>query len=386
MSKTTPKLRFPQFIDEWQAKKLGDIASFSKGAGISKEDINKGGKQKAIRYGELYTLYNEVIDTVHSATNAEVNGWVLSKAGDVIIPASGETSIDIARAACVLHDDIALGGDINIIRSSQNGVFMSYYLNNIRKKDIARLAQGVSVIHLYATNLKQVKLRLPASEEQEKIADFLTSVAERIGMFERRVELLTQYKKGMMQKIFTQQIRFKNENGEEYPDWETKRLGELLDYKQPTRYIVDSTEYNDSYGTPVLTAGKTFILGYTNETDGIFEDNLPVIIFDDFTTASHLVDFPFKVKSSAMKILKAKPGVNIKVAYELLKQIRFIADDHKRHWIGTFQSLATNIPSEEEQQKIADFLTSLDGKIKVEEEKLRQAKNVKKSLIQRMFV
>ena len=100
----------------------------------------------------------------------------------------------------------------------------------------------------------------------------------------------------MMQKIFNQEIRFKDDNGEDFGDWEEKSLGECLDYEQPTNYIVESTEYNNDYKTPVLTAGKTFILGYTNEENGVFQtDNLPVIIFDDFTTATQFVDFPFKV-------------------------------------------------------------------------------------------
>lgn len=380
----TPKLRFPEFTDEWQPALLEDIASFSKGASISKDDISPKGATLAIRYGELYTTYSEVIDTVKSSTNLPVDSLVLSKQNDVIIPASGETHIDIATASCVLRDGIALSGDINIIRSNQNGVFLAYYLNK-KRIDIARRAQGVSVIHLYSANLKDLSLNLPSIPEQQKIADLLMTVDKKIETIDKKVELLKQYKKGVMQKIFSQQIRFKDENENDYPDWNKKSLGEILEYEQPTKYIVRSTDYDESFKTPVLTAGKSFILGYTDETDNVY-DNVPVIIFDDFTTASQFVDFPFKVKSSAMKILRARPGVNIKIAYELLRQVEYSAEDHKRHWIGEFQQFSVNVPCEGEQRKIADFLTSIDAKIKVEEIKLDSVKRFKKALLQRMFV
>ena len=146
----------------------------------------------------------------------------------------------------------------------------------------------------------------PELEEQKKISNFLTDINQWINNLKKQKKELEKCKKGMMQKIFSQEIRFKDDNGKDFPEWEDKELGDLLEYEQPTNYIVKNTEYDDSDKTPVLTAGKSFILGYINETTGVFKDSLPVIIFDDFTTASQFVDFPFKVKSSAMKILKAK--------------------------------------------------------------------------------
>ena len=116
-------------------------------------------------------------------------------------------------------------------------------------------------------------------------------------------------------------------------EWKEYTLGELLQYEQPTAYIVKSTDYNDNYKTPVLTAGKTFILGYTNERQGVY-DELPVIIFDDFTTASQYVNFKFKVKSSAMKILKANAGLVLpKFVFYRMQIIKFDASTHKRYWI-----------------------------------------------------
>jgi type I restriction enzyme S subunit len=163
-------------------------------------------------------------------------------------------------------------------------------------------------------------------------------------------------------------------------------LGDCLDYIQPTKYLVSSTEYDNSYTTPVLTAGKTFILGYTNETNGIFENNLPVIIFDDFTTATQFVDFPFKAKSSAMKILIANEGVNIKFIYEAMEVMNYEIGGHERHWISKFAPLEISIPCLEEQTKIANFLSAIDEKINHCGVQIEKMEVWKKGLLQQMFV
>ena len=142
------------------------------------------------------------------------------------------------------------------------------------------------------------------------------------------------------------------ERGGFYTNFERVKLVDVLDYEQPTKYIVESVNYDNSFKTPVLTAGKSFILGYTNETDGIFY-NLPVIIFDDFTTATKFVDFPFKVKSSAMKILKEKKELaNIKYLYYLIQQIEFNANEHNRYWISQYSQLEIPLPPLEIQEQI----------------------------------
>ena len=136
-------------------------------------------------------------------------------------------------------------------------------------------------------------------------------------------------------------------------------LGELLEYEQPTAYIVESTDYNDTFPTPVLTAGKSFILGYTNETEGIFQD-LPVIIFDDFTTATQFVAFPFKVKSSAMKILHVNQKLVLpKFIYYRMQIIQFDHSTHKRYWIQQYSKLKVGIPSLEEQARIVNKIEEL---------------------------
>ena len=144
--------------------------------------------------------------------------------------------------------------------------------------------------------------------------------------------------------------------------WAVCRLEDILDYEQPQAYIVNSTDYSDEYETPVLTAGKSFIIGYTNETNGIC-DRLPVIIFDDFTTDSKLVDFPFKVKSSAMKILRTKGEINIDYIAYYMSITRLIGDTHKRYWISEYSKLLIPIPPYQEQLRIVDTIETIFNEI-----------------------
>ena len=200
-----PKLRFPEFRDagEWEENRLEEIADFYKGKGISKADISPNGTQPCIRYGELYTVYGEVINDVISSTDLSTENIFLSNSGDVIIPSSGETKIDIATAACVVQENVALGGDLNVIRSEQNGIFLSYYLNGALKYNIAKVAQGDTVVHLYKHNLESLDLALPPlPQEQQKIADCLSSVDELITAQAQKIEDLKAYKKGLMQQLF----------------------------------------------------------------------------------------------------------------------------------------------------------------------------------------
>ena len=146
-------------------------------------------------------------------------------------------------------------------------------------------------------------------------------------------------------------------------------LGELLSYKQPTDYIVKSTDYDYSYNTPVLTAGKSFIIGYTNEKTGIFS-NLPVIIFDDFTTSSQYVDFPFKVKSSAMKILSCHNKIaDLKYLFYKMQTIQFDSSNHKRYWISEYSKIKLELPTLAEQQRIVNRIESMFAKLDEAKEK-----------------
>lgn len=169
----------------------------------------------------------------------------------------------------------------------------------------------------------------------------------------------------------------------EQTGWEVEFLSNILDYERPDNFIVETETYGEE-GIPVLTANKSFILGYTRESTGIYV-NLPVIIFDDFTTDKKYVDFPFKVKSSAIKILHTKHTDILRFIYELMNQITFEAKEHKRYYISTYQRIQVPLPKEEEQQKIADCLSSLDDLIEATAQKVKTLKEHKKGLMQRLF-
>ncbi|MFR8327722.1 MAG: restriction endonuclease subunit S [Phocaeicola vulgatus] len=193
-----PNLRFPEFTGEWKKERLDEIAELSKGIGISKEQLSSNGNP-CILYGELYTKYkSEIISEVISKTNIEKNKLKHSKQNDVIIPCSGETAVDIAVARCVPFDNVLLGGDLNIIRLHKyDGAFMAYQLNSKRKIEIAKLAQGVSVVHLYGENLKSINTFNPSLQEQQKIVRLLSLLDERIKVQNKIIEKLKSLIKGL---------------------------------------------------------------------------------------------------------------------------------------------------------------------------------------------
>jgi type I restriction enzyme S subunit len=202
-----------------------------------------------------------------------------------------------------------------------------------------------------------------------------------IKKFERLIEKKKNVKQGAMQELLTGKKRLPGFSGK----WEVKKLGELLDYEQPTKYLVKDTEYRDNFNTPVLTAGKTFILGYTNEENGIFKD-LPVIIFDDFTTATKFVDFPFKAKSSAMKMLKPRnKDINLRFVFEKMQMIDFKLGDHKRYWISEYQNIEIDIPKPDEQKAIANVLSDMDMEIEKLESQLTKYRNIKQGMMQTLL-
>ena len=199
-----PLLRFPEFNGEWEKKRISEFCTLLKGTGISKDQLSTNGNP-CILYGELYTKYKaEIINEVLSRTELDANTLVKSKVNDVIIPCSGETAIDIATARCVPFDDVLLGGDLNILRSNKvNGSFLAYQLNGKRKYDIARVAQGVSVVHLYGEHLKNIVISLPVIEEQQKISRLLHLLDERIASQNKIIEDLKKLKSAIVDKLYS---------------------------------------------------------------------------------------------------------------------------------------------------------------------------------------
>ena len=229
---------------------------------------------------------------------------------------------------------------------------------------------------LNLTIIKNLLIPLPPTKaEQTAIANALSDTDALINSLEKLIAKKRNIKQGAMQQLLKPK-----------EDWEVKKLGDFLDYEQPTEYLVTDTEYNDNNQIPVLTAGKTFILGYTNEENGIFK-NLPVIIFDDFTTAIKYVDFPFKAKSSAMKMLLPKnEKINLRFIYEIMLQIKYQVADHKRHWIGEYSKIEIKVPStSEEQNEIATILSDMDTEIQVLETKLEKYRKIKLGMMQNLL-
>ena len=181
-------------------------------------------------------------------------------------------------------------------------------------------------------------------------------------------------------------LGYKQTEIEVIPDnWQTKTLGSLLDYEQPTPFLVISTDYLEFSSVPVLTAGKTFILGYTDEEHGVYK-SLPVILFDDFTTACQWVDFPFKVKSSAAKILSGRVGVSdTKFMHEYLSRLSYVPSDHQRHWISVFSSIEVIVPPVKEQKAIAEALSDVDALIDSLEALLTKKRNIKTGVMQELL-
>ncbi|OGY88875.1 MAG: hypothetical protein A2677_02185 [Candidatus Komeilibacteria bacterium RIFCSPHIGHO2_01_FULL_52_14] len=166
--------------------------------------------------------------------------------------------------------------------------------------------------------------------------------------------------------------------------WQKKQIKDLLDYERPDKYIVESDRYINQ-GTPVLTANKSFILGYTDESSGVYKD-VPAIIFDDFTTDSKFVDFPFKIKSSAIKILKEKnEGVDLRFVYEKMKSINFPTGSHKRYYISQYQDMEVVVPPLSEQKKIAEILGAVDEEIQKTDEIIAATEKLKRGMMQQLF-
>ena len=401
-----PQLRFSEFQGDWEKHNLGEIASFSKGKGISKADIVEDGATECIRYGELYTTYGETIEEVKSRTNIDVDDLVLSEANDVIIPASGETQIDIATASCVLRDGIALGGDLNIIKTENNGVFLSYYLNNKKKLEIASLAQGISVVHLYASQLSLLELNLPTKEEQDKISLFVRSTDEKIQALKKKHSLLEQYKKGVMQKLFSQALRFKDENGNDFPDWDVKKLGEVANFRRgsfPQPYGLPEW-YDDENGMPFIqvydvddnmllkpqTKNKISELGAKQSV--FVEKGTLVITIQGSIGRIAKTQYDAYVDRTLLIFQSYKTQMNV----DYFKYVVFLLFEIEKTKApgGTIKTITKEvltefeiqIPCLAEQTAIANFLSAIYEKINAQTQYITSLEQWKKGLLQKMFV
>lgn len=406
-----PKLRFPEFVskNKWVSRQLKDVATLFKGKGIAKSDIVENGILQCIRYGELYTCYGEVINNVISSTNISSDNLILSRSNDVIIPSSGETAIDIATASCVLKDGIALGGDLNIIRSDENGVFLSYYLNNVKKREISQLAQGIVVVHLYIDQLKTLNIQLPSVQEQNLIADCLTSLDNAISAVNDKIEALKEYKKGLMQQLFPAEgksvpaVRFPEFQND--GEWIDNHLGSICDYangsscenlvKQGGAYFLISLNSIDIEGNLKREMKR---VEYTDNS--LKKDDIIMVLSDvahgNFLGLAAIIPNEHYVLNQRMARLRLKEKFADTVDISFLRlYINSCQKYFKNKGQGSSQlnlsKLAVTefplyIPREiAEQQEIANCLSSIDNLILAESENHKKLTNHKAGLMQQLF-
>lgn len=392
-----PQLRFPEFKDSWVNYKFSEIAEFSKGKGISKADIVEDGAIECIRYGELYTTYGETINDVKSKTNISEDDLVFSEANDVIIPASGETQLDIATASCVLKSGIALGGDLNIIKTKNNGVFLSYYLNNKKKLDIASLAQGISVVHLYASQLSQLELNLPSIPEQNKISNFISSIDVRLKTLIQKKNILEQFKKSVMQKIFSQELRFKDENGKDFPKWENKLLRNLVEFRNGKAHEQDISED----GKYIVVNSKFIsrdgeVKKYSDTQICPLEFREIVMVMSDIPNGKALAKCFFidaDNKYTLNQRICALKAINVEAKFLI-----YILNRNKYYLMFNSGVGQTNLTKDEvldcplfipqareEQIKIAELFLAIDKKINLTQNQIEKSEQYKKGLLQKMF-
>ena len=371
----------------WEQRKLGEFTiSYSGGTpsvGI-KEYYN--GQIPFIRSAEINSEITELFLTEEGLKNSSAR---LVDVGDILYALYGATSGEVGRAR--------LKGAVNqailVIKPHKeyDSEFLTNWLRKSKESIVETYLQGGQG-NLSGTIVKELLVCSPSHTEQEEIGSFFYNLDNLITLHQRKLDRLKNIKKSMLDKMFPKdgevvpEIRFKG-----FTDaWEQRKLGDVFKYEQPQTYIVENTEYDDKNKIPVLTAGQSFILGYTDEHFGIKEANQrnPVIIFDDFTTSSHYVDFPFKVKSSAIKLLTLSTTKdNVYCAYNVLKNISYLPVSHERHWISTFTKFDILLPkSVDEQELIGEYFKLLDKLITLHQRKLDKLKNIKKSMLDNMFV
>jgi len=370
--------------------KIGS-GSTPKGSNYSEEGIPFFRSQNVYNEGLVYEDIKFISDATHQlmiGTEVHSKDLLLNITGGslgrcAIVPADFQIG-NVSQHVCIIRSILVLSSYVH-----------TFILSPFFKKTMNITGSGREGLPKY--NLEKMFLPIPPLKEQERIIKEIEHWFTFIDTIEQsKVNLQTAIKQTKSKildlaihgKLVPQdpndepaaellkRINPKAEitcDNEHYPQlpkgWSICRLGDVVKYEQPTAYIVQSTAYSDAYPIPVLTAGKSFIIGHTKETEGIY-NRLPCIIFDDFTTDSRLVDFPFKVKSSAMKILQVHYGVEVEYVSLFMSITRLVGDTHKRYWISEYSKLEMPIPPQEEQKRIIGKVRLLFEVLDVIEESL----------------
>ncbi len=377
---------FPQ---EWDEKKFGDVSSMNGRIGwqgLKQSEFTQNPENPFLITGMNFKdgiIHWDDVYHISKKRYKEAKNIQL-KEEDILMTKDGTIG------KILFIDDIprphkaSLNSHLLVFRPIANQYvpkFMFYQL--LSKSFLEHIEQnksGTTFFGITEKAIEKFKIHLPPIPEQRNIAKSLSDLDELIQQLDYLIKKKKHLKQGIIQDLVTGKKRLSGYSKK----WEIKKLGELLKYEQPTKYIVQNTEYGD-IGTPVLTAGKTFILGHTQEELGIFKD-LPTIIFDDFTTAKKFVTFPFKVKSSAMKILKPRTDkIDLKFIFESMGLIKFQLGDHKRYWISEYQNLEILLPDFKEQITISQILSDVDLDIKELEQKRDKYKKIKEGMMQKLL-
>lgn len=372
-----PNLRF-SYKGDWSKRKLNEICQFFKGNGLSKSDLSNEGFP-CILYGELYTTYkNEVISDIISKTNTTLSNPFLSRNNDLIIPGSGEDPIDIAVARAICQNDIILGGDLNILRPKSNvsAAFLSYQLNGVRRYDIAKKAQGKSIVHLHNSDLKEVLVSMPTYNEQLHIVKLLTKVDEMIETQSKIIDDYNSLKMGIYNWMFK----------ENYADYKLKQLA----------YIVKGDQINNdqllSNGSYYMMNGGTSPSGYLDSYN-VSENTISISEGGNSCGYVQFNSSPFWSGGHCYTIQNVNSAlIENKYLYHYLK--------HKEKEImnlriGTglpniqkkdLENFTIFVPSLLIQRKNLALFEMLDEKICILNEELERLEMQKKYLLRNMFI
>ena len=368
-----PRIRFKGFNDDWEQYKLSDITEVIMGQSPSSKNYTDNPNDDILVQGNADLKDGKVVPrlwTKEITKTIDKGGIILTVRAPVGDVAKTDYKVVLGRGVA------GIKGNDYIYQFLQKLQYNRYWVS---------LSSGSTFESINSNDIKDLIIDIPSIEEQTKISMLLNNVNSIITLHQCKLEKLKLTKKALLQKLFPKngkhipEIRFKG-----FTDaWEQCKFGELFEYERPDAYIVKSDNYNDVFNMPVLTANKAFILGYTNEENSY---NKPSIIFDDFTLDKKYVDFPYMLKSSAIKILTSKNQHNLRFLFERLNSTRFEVLGHARHYISIVQNTSTLCPSIEEEFCISNLLTRFDEIITLHQRKLERLQEVKKGLLQKMFV
>lgn len=383
---TTPKLRFPEFSGAWEEKKLGDIAELTSSKRVYLNDYVDTGIP-FYRGKEISELKRNVQpkDILYISQDAYLDfkqKYGVPQENDILITAVG-TLGNVLRISNNNPFYFKDGNLIWIRKINENSEFLEILLEFDSKK-IENSAIGSSQKALTMLELRKLYFNFPTLPEQQKIASFLSAADKKLEQLQQKKTLLEQYKKGMMQKLFSQQIRFKDDEGKDFPEWEEKELGEVA-YKKSSNISANAIEEN--FGDYIIY-GATGIL---KRIDFFKEDEEYISIIKDGAGVGRL--FICEKESSVlgtMDIIKPKESANIYFLYSVLQQIDFskytTGSTIPHIYFKDYSKVIVGIPSRAEQTKIAEFLTAIDAKIAAVSAQVAAAKGFKKGLLQQMFV